>query len=518
MKTTITRFLKWLVSGPMLKRYFCAALVLATLIAMFYVVENFRGARAWERTRAHLNENGVTLNIADHLHSPVPDHENFCAIPLLLDLPLVIDGDMEMGAPGAKRRHLSAFTYFKKVEGAPKIPRQKPPIISGERADLSQWRTYIEGTGLFTIPDTGNPAADILEGLNVYAPIFEEMATAVDRPYAVFIPGIAQRLQGHEPLSSLSTPHYSVIQACVATLKMRAIASAQNGDAETALTSLRIIARLVEAIGNEASVLGWLVQTTAVAVMDRGVWEFLNSRTATAQQLHALESTLSNIRIRDSLRSAMQMEVIMATDYLELAKTTSMVELAHLPPEMEPPEELGPALVPNGWWDQNKVVIANRFLHQVLEPLSTGSFEQALLASKEPPPQSSPYSFIAAQHGSISDMLPIRLISQECVNLQMRTSCALERYHIANREYPESLGALIPNFLQTMPLDPVDQQPMRYRKTADSRYILYSIGYDQTDNGGKVHPKGRKIPSFTGAGKNSIIGYDWVWRYSREDD
>jgi hypothetical protein len=512
---SFTRFLKWLVSRRMLRCYLSIVLVLVTLVVLFYAVENYRGAKAWQKMTAELNADGVSLDIADSLAPPVPDEENFCAIPLLRDLPLVIDGDTEAGESGAKRRRLANVTIYYEAEDGPRPPRSGR---LGEKRDLAAWRNYFEQTDLLPVPDTGNAAADIIEGMKVHQPVFDELTSALDRKYALLVPRLEERLRGVSPLSSLSMPYFSPLQSLAATLKLRAIAAARNADGQTAVDSLRIMCRLAEATGNDSFLLGWLVESTFVAVMERGVWELLNERTANAERLLALESQLSRIPLRESLLNALKLELIMSSDYLELAKSTSLTKLANLPADMIPPEEILPRLYPDGWWDQNKVTGARLIRQQVLLPISSGEFEQILLARNDSQQQSSgPYSFMSFAVELPWRGLPLRLISQECLLLQMGTACALERFYIANGSYPENLDALMPDFLSAVPLDPVDQKPMRYHRTEDGRYVIYSVGYDQRDDNGRPHPKGKKEPDIDQhTGIADPTGYDWVWRYSFE--
>ncbi|MGK0184847.1 MAG: hypothetical protein ACI9R3_000621 [Verrucomicrobiales bacterium] len=490
------------------KRMLCAAIVLVTLIALFYVIENYRGAKAWEQTRADLEADGITLDLGDLLHPTVPDEENFCAIPLLRELPLVIDHDTEKGEPGAIRRRLSSITIFKHSEGGPKIPIRKRAYLAGKPTDLEPWRSYIEQTGSLPVPNTGDAAADILEGMKTFAPEFEELAAALDRPYAVLIPRLEERLQGVEPLNSLSVPSYSAIQAITYTLSLRASAAAQTGNAATAIESFRIIARFAEAVGNEKTLMSLLVQSTLIATMERGIWELLWSRSASAAELQTLEHALRKIDLQSANLTAMQMELIMVTDYLELAKTTSPVKLAHLPPDLEPSEPIGTALSPNGWWDQNKVTIVDAYRERVIEPLTEQNFGKAKALEQVNDLASGPYNFMVTRANAAWG-LPVRFFLLENKLRQMRTACALERYYIAHGAYPDSLEMLVPDFIDAVPLDPIDQQPMRYRTSPEFRYLLYSIGYDQVDDGGKAHPKGWTLPS--NLRNRDVTGFDWVW-------
>lgn len=86
------------------------------------------------------------------------------------------------------------------------------------------------------------------------------------------------------------------------------------------------------------------------------------------------------------------------------------------------------------------------------------------------------------------------------------TALALERYHVAKGAYPESLAALVPEFISKLPLDHFDGQPLRYRRTADGKYLLYSIGADKKDDGGAIGEGKKGEPLGFGEGP------DWVWK------
>lgn len=69
------------------------------------------------------------------------------------------------------------------------------------------------------------------------------------------------------------------------------------------------------------------------------------------------------------------------------------------------------------------------------------------------------------------------------------TAIALERYRGKNGFYPKTLAELAPEFLKTVPVDFMDGQPLRYRLTDDGHFLLYSVGLDCVDNGGKIQPR-----------------------------
>jgi len=55
------------------------------------------------------------------------------------------------------------------------------------------------------------------------------------------------------------------------------------------------------------------------------------------------------------------------------------------------------------------------------------------------------------------------------------------------------------------PEDVINGEPLRYRRTENGRFILYSVGWNETDDGGKVVlTKDHNVNTEQG---------DWVWRY-----
>jgi hypothetical protein len=86
-----------------------------------------------------------------------------------------------------------------------------------------------------------------------------------------------------------------------------------------------------------------------------------------------------------------------------------------------------------------------------------------------------------------------------------RVGVALERHRLANDALPENLEALVPRYLAKIPTDLVDGKPLRYRRDADGGYSLYSVGWNQTDDGGEVaRSKGKDS-------NPDIAKGDWVW-------
>ena len=82
---------------------------------------------------------------------------------------------------------------------------------------------------------------------------------------------------------------------------------------------------------------------------------------------------------------------------------------------------------------------------------------------------------------------------------QARIACALELYKLRHGKLPERLEELVPEFLDAVPNQVVVNEPMIYRRVNAADYLLYSIGWNLTDNGGVI------------SDDTSRRKLDWVW-------
>ncbi|MGH7942878.1 MAG: hypothetical protein ACREFR_17610, partial [Limisphaerales bacterium] len=89
-----------------------------------------------------------------------------------------------------------------------------------------------------------------------------------------------------------------------------------------------------------------------------------------------------------------------------------------------------------------------------------------------------------------------------------RVAIGLERYRLAHGAFPDSLASLAPQFLVKLPHDITNGRPLHYRRTSDQQFILYSIGWNHSDDGGTV--------ALARSGQVDIGKGDWVWQYPKK--
>ena len=89
------------------------------------------------------------------------------------------------------------------------------------------------------------------------------------------------------------------------------------------------------------------------------------------------------------------------------------------------------------------------------------------------------------------------------------TALAVERYRLKYDALPESLEALVPEFMEAVPLEPFDGQPLRYIRR-EGGYTVYTIGEDGVDNGGWS-----KEQMAEETGEENPKEYDWPFTVRR---
>jgi hypothetical protein len=80
---------------------------------------------------------------------------------------------------------------------------------------------------------------------------------------------------------------------------------------------------------------------------------------------------------------------------------------------------------------------------------------------------------------------------------------AIRRWQLAYGRPPKQLEQLVPAFLERLPVDYMNGQPLRYRLTPPNDWLLYSVGPDGVDNQGQAGDQS----SFN----EDWEGPDWVW-------
>ncbi|MEQ1853431.1 MAG: hypothetical protein ABMA01_17780 [Chthoniobacteraceae bacterium] len=501
------------------------AVTLVTLYALLCAWVNWSGARQWSATQAMLKAEGETLDFRATLNDPVPEAENFCAIPLLKDLALAVDDDPNKGAHAEQRKRLEALMPPSGSKGA--VRPRLANVAFGKRTDLKAWADWMRKDGSLPMPaDSGDAARDVLAALANHDAVVQELAAGLHRPKAQWTPEWKTR-ELPEMLFAIKLPHYSPIQGLSRTLALRTSAAARAGDAAKAHESALIIARLSQASLNDPFLIGLLVAASGANMLCGVTWELCDAHAGTVEDFTRLEAALTGLDFHRGTLRALRSEMAAGVNALQLMKRKreNSLELLELVnggsnPVGFIPRDWFARAIPSGFFDASAAASADLEFKYLLKPLrdhgwkearqGTRDFETELTGMKQriwTNPSCILASVIAPAMSSIINQV---IYTQTLIN-EAIIACALERHRIANGSYPDSLDAVRLADGKPLPPDPMDGKPMRYRKTTDGRYALWSVGFDGKDDGGKRVIDEKKGES-TRLSDEKYVG-DWVWDF-----
>ena len=521
----------WAAWGRFLRRLGLATVILATLISLTFATEGTRAAWAWQAVEAHLKQRREPLTFEELVGPKVPDDQNFARHPLM-------DGLLSHTATNdAKGRPTFRWTGQRKIAELQEAlrfpePRSDEPK-SGKRlrrtgpdlealASLLKSGTHREKRTVYDpgrtepretndlfhlpIPPAGMPAAQaVLYAFEGRRAVFDQVTEAARRPRAQY------DLRYADGPNAL-LPHLAIHKSMAVKLRTRSAARVAAGDTVGAAEDIDTILRLAELTGEDPTLIGYLVRVAIQSIAFSAFWDGTAQHAWSDAQLAAFQQRFEGLKQRDSLVKAFRGERLFGKTTFELMRE------GRLDPDTLGAMEgdgsgnsFGWGLVPRAWLLQNQAY-HSQVLDQIVGALQRCDPERGIAAKgsiweTERVEQTvfntagrrfHPYRIfthlllpgLAKVHAKADRSLTTRRLAIAVAGL--------ERHRLATGGYPKSLGDLVPRWVPTVPLDPMDGQPLRYRLNADGTFTVYGIGPNHADDNGVFESKqGQDL--------------DWVW-------
>jgi len=502
------------------KRLLFGTACFATLVALFYAEEDWRGWHAWNKFKHEWEAKGEHFDFASMVPPPVPDDQNFALTPVVASSYLYI---LDKSGHRINPQNTNVVNQLGMTIYGDADWKNWPTNgywAKGTKTDLNVWQRYYRlvatKTNLFPLPaQPQSPAEDVLVALSKYDSVIEELREASRLPGSRF----PLNYDSESP-SAILLPHLAALKKCSQTLQLRSLAELQNGQPEKALADVKLALQLTDKIHTEPFLISHLVRIAMLQIMLQPIWEGLADHRWSEEQLVALDAELAKLDFLADYKLSMRGEMGCQGGEVD--------RLRHHPEQMQDlggmsdggggvmnqllPGKIAARLIPTGWLYQNQFRCARMMVdyYLPLADVNQGTFSPALARRGD-----------AAVMAEIKTASPFNLLerlmlsglgngakrfayAQSSVNLA-RTAIALERYRLAHGAYPESLDALAPQFIAKLPHDIINGQPLHYRRTSDGQFVLYSVGWNETDDGGEVGlTKNGNVDTSTG---------DWVWQY-----
>lgn len=381
-------------------------------------------------------------------------------------------------------------------------------VLNSIKPYLGQWKVTQSGATSFNLisdPAWFYSAADYLEWSDSFQADFDLIREALKRPFA--------RMEGdYERPAETPIPNFVAIRSAVQMLSQRAKCYLLLGQPDKALrelTLIRDLSRLLEGkpTGKPMTLVAAMINVAVTGLYAEAVAEGLRLQAWRDPQLIALQEQLKSVNLPPFVLSALQSEPAGICRVFERA---SLVESLRIFTNEAPSarDRFASALIPRGWIYQNLAVYAR--LHQ--RPLEMFDTKSGLIVPDKVTGVSqhlaqlrkSPYNILAKIAMPNYSKAAQTLARNQTLANQALIACALERHRLARGQYPETLDALVPQFLDQVPKDIIGGQPLHYHRTQDGSFLLYAIGWNQKDDGGTV--------AFDKSGKPDQAAGDWVWR------
>jgi hypothetical protein len=453
-----------------LRAVFAIALLL-TLWAAFCLEERRRGQRKWHAYREVALAHGAKLDLKDVLPPDVPDAENFAAIPMIREL---------FAAREAGNEPPKWFVPLK-------LQETRPPGWASPTApvDLVRWRDNFVKHGVLAVASDDVPG-DVLKAIALVEPERTALHEAGRRSSARF------PVRWELGFSAM-VPHLEPLRAAALVEQLAMSAHLAKGDSAAAYACFRHGLRFYEALRNEPMLITGLYRIALLGALEDGVREGLRTGKWAEAELRRLDADFAALRLIEDWRTAVEGERAILNTTVESLKMKSDSELASLLGEVAPNSGMGNtgltlSFYPRGWIDLSMWKL-NTYFDATLARIDH-------VNAGGPPPNDDPGDMLKVIKGKgVIASLPYVLallagpaiIAVEARYLeafarisQTRTALALESHRLAHGTFPEKLDAL-----GEVPRDPMDQKPMRYRRT-ESGYELWSVALNRTDDGAKT--------------------------------
>ena len=511
-------FFKW-------QRFRCALLALGGLmifIFLFYVEEDFRGWWAWHSYEKAAEAKGEQFNFMALAPKPVPDNENFAFAPV------IASSWEEMVDKNGKRLTSPDTNIVNRLEMSREDYAYYDLSVTnygnwqkGKLTDLNEWQNYYRRfaakTNEFQIPlQPQSPAKDVLLALSKYDQTIEAVRKASSLPYSRFPVDY-----NNERPFNIVLIHLAREKGCIQVLELRSVAELENGQSNEALADVELMFYLINSIRSEPFLISHLVRGAEMSITMQPIWEGLVKHQWSDAQLSELNEKLSQFDFLSDYTLSMHgeraggiMEIDSLRrhrDYHEIA--TILGFEADLFFDDAPKKNITPLIVylmPGGWYYRNELAIARNH-EKWLMPLVDAEHQLAFPEIKTDADnyyhhyqkwKPRPWNIFADSLTALSLSGEKMAYAQNSVNMA-RIACGLERYRLAHGQYPEDLDALAPNFISQIPHDIVGGKPLHYRRTNDGKFLLYSVGWNETDDSGQI--------GLRDSGSVDISKGDWVW-------
>jgi hypothetical protein len=348
----------------------------------------------------------------------------------------------------------------------------------------------------------------LLNDFEQYSTVMDELREAAKRPYARY----NVQYDDADP-SRILLPHLGVLRRIDYVLFYRAASQLELGGNDAAYQDVELLIKMANSIRTEPMMISQLVRAAMLRHAQQLIWTGLAQRAWSAEQLKRLQAQLEQLTVLEDAQRAIRWE--------NAEHGGTMFDVARNRPELLAADlswgsgaVWAMRLMPSGWFYQEEVsyhrIYDETLLNTVNEfgtrispkEIETGAKRVHTLVYVSP--------IVAIMRHRIAAAILIpsyegyfqRMGFSATMMNEAAIACALERYRMAHGgQFPGTLDALSPDFMKEVPKDIITGDPLKYQ-SGDGQFALYSVGWNEKDDGGE---------SSQGGSKRDLTKGDWIW-------
>ena len=281
-------------------------------------------------------------------------------------------------------------------------------------------------------------------------------------------------------------PNLSEIRKGIFLLKLEAVLHTENGDGESALRSTISSFGIARSLAKESMIISQLVRVACQNLAATTIEYCINRIVPSDEQLVELIECVHNAERISDISCAFVGERCMGLSFFKAPGSVNPDLINGIP--FRPILELFKAA---GLVDADAIIyldLMDEYIKTTQLPLHKRlGAAKAIETERKSTSQAHILLHIIVPAFSTITTIEIRTFASLRT---ARTALAIERYRLADGKLPDALADLVPAYLDVVPMDPFDGNELRYRKL-DPGFMVYSIGEDLSDDGGKEKPPRR---------------------------
>lgn len=284
------------------------------------------------------------------------------------------------------------------------------------------------------------------------------------------------------PLYDVRLRSLSEFRLAAKVLALDSLVAAEDGDEERAGERALALCRFSRAMEHESFLIGLLVRISIDDLACSRIERTVNVCGLSDEALRLLQVELGSADRIPDFRWAMMVERVIFLDTMQWLRQGG-----------SPAMLTGGGSSPLKAWSYVPILsavdtaaglrICNEMIEAIDEPDADSIQRVTTVRSKTANPPK--YAVISRMMLPGLERATVLWVRGVAANRAMRAALACERHRLARGEWPGDLEALVPEYLETVPLDPFDGQAIRYKQIPEG-VCVWSVGEDMVDNGGDV--------------------------------